>query len=244
LFDRDGLIAWTARPGGSSDIYLALFNARDRQPLDAARARFRAELRGAASIARIPIDIPITAGSRLVLVADDGQGRNGDHHAVVWADLRLAGPAGELHLADLDWVSATSRWGSVMRNAGPGGRSLMLAGEDVERGFGVHVKSVIEFLVPQGYARLVGAVGFEGPKPPAKDTDRARCLVFVEPPEPSAPSAGLTLSVTAEDLGVEGSLHVKDLWSGEDLGASDRVLEATVPWHGARLLRVSTARQQ
>ena len=40
LFDRDGLVAWTARPG-SRDRYLALFNTRDRFPLDLPYARLR-----------------------------------------------------------------------------------------------------------------------------------------------------------------------------------------------------------
>jgi alpha-galactosidase len=37
-FDRDGLVAWTARVPGSSDQYLALFNTRDRYPLGAPAA--------------------------------------------------------------------------------------------------------------------------------------------------------------------------------------------------------------
>jgi hypothetical protein len=35
LFDRDGLVAWTASVPGSPDRYLALFNTRDRFPLGA-----------------------------------------------------------------------------------------------------------------------------------------------------------------------------------------------------------------
>ncbi len=244
LFDRDGLIAWTARPEGSSDRYLALFNARDRQPLDPARARFTAELRGGSTAPRVAIDVPVTPGARLVLVADDGHGGNGDHHAVVWAELELIGAAGKLRLGDLEWLSATSRWGSVMSDAGPAGRSLLLAGEGVERGFLVHIKSVIEFLVPEGYTRLVGAVGFEGPRPPAKDTDVARCMVFIEPREPSAPSEGVAIAVTCAELGHAAPIQVKDLWSGVDLGSFATAFEATVPWHGARLLRVSGARRK
>jgi alpha-galactosidase len=240
LFDRDGLIAWLARPEEGEDRYLALFNARDRQPLDPARARFTAQLGGVAGDQRFAFDVAVTPGSRLVLVADDGDGGNGSHHAVVWADPVLSGPAGALRLGDLPWLSATSRWGSVMRDVGPGGRALRLAGADVPRGFGVHVKSAIEFVVPEGYARLAGACGFEGAL--AKDAGRrARCQVFVEPSTVSAPSAGLPITVTLEEIGVAGPVRVRDLWRREELGQVDGMIEATVPWHGARLLGLSRA---
>jgi hypothetical protein len=175
----------------------------------------------------------------LLLVADDGEGGNGGHHAIVWEDPVLTGAAGELSLRDLPWVRATSRWGSVMRDRGPGGRALLLAGREVGRGFGVHTKSLIEFVVPAGYTRLSGACGFEGPTPPTGSAERARCLVFVEPPEPDAPSPGLPMAVTAAELGLEGPIQVRDLWSGEDYGRFDASIEATVPWHGARLFRVA-----
>jgi alpha-galactosidase len=238
LFDRDGLIGWLARPEDGEGNYLALFNARDRQPLDPAKARFTAQLGDAASDQSFGFDVDVTPGSRLVLVADDGDGGNGGQHAVVWADPVLTGPAGELRLGDLPWVKATSRWGNVQRDTGPGGRVLRLAGADVQRGFGVHIKSAIEFVVPEGYTRLAGACGLEGAPPPASSR-RARCLVFVEPSSVSAPIAGLPITVTLEELGVVGPVRVRDLWHRAELGQVDASIEAIVPWHGARLFRLT-----
>jgi alpha-galactosidase len=240
LFDRDGLIAWIARPEAGNDRYLALFNARDRQPLDPARARFSTPLDERASDPRRGFEVEVSPGSRLVLVADDGEGGNGGQHAVVWADPRLSGPLGELRLGELPWVKATTRWGNVMRDTGPGGRALRLAGADVKHGFGVHTKSVIEFVVPEGYQRLTGACGFEG-TPSAASDRRARCLVFVEPATPSAPSEGLPIAVALDELGIGAPVRVRDLWRREDLGPVSEKLEVTVPWHGARLFRLSAS---
>jgi hypothetical protein len=240
LFDHDGLIAWVARPETGHDRYLALFNARDRQPLDPAKARFVADLDERAIDQRFSFRLEVTPGSRLALVADDGEGGNGGQHAMVWAEPRLSGPAGERRLGDLPIVKATSRWGNVMRDTAPGGRALRLAGTNVEHGFGAHIKSVIEFRVPEGYDELTGACGFEDAPRPGS-TPRARCLIFVEPGAPSAPSEGLPITVALEELGIGGPLQVRDLWRREDLGPVDSTLEATVPWHGARLFRLSAS---
>ena len=44
LFDHDGLVAWTANVPGSPDRYLALFNTRDRFPLDLRTPAFASPL--------------------------------------------------------------------------------------------------------------------------------------------------------------------------------------------------------
>lgn len=227
LFDRDGLIAWLAQPEGSNDRYLALFNARDRRPLDAARARHTTLFSAADAHERAPFDVPLQPGARLALVADDGEGGSGAHRAVLWADPVLSGPAGERPLVELDWLHATSRWGSVRRERGDGARA-----------FGVHTKSVIEFEVPEGYTRLRGACGLEGPSQ-SQAVDRTRCMIFVEPGETDTPSPGLPLSVSAAELGLAGPLQVRDLWRGADLGSFETEFTATLPWHGAGLYRVA-----
>jgi alpha-galactosidase len=238
LFDRDGLIAWCARPEGTDDRYLALFNARDREPLDPAHARFVVSLSGAQAAARHAIDVAVEPGGRLLLVADDGNGGDDGHHAVVWDDPLLHdGPGGTLPLGELAWLRATSRWGSVMRNDGPGGRALELGGSRCTRGLGVHIKSLIELEVPAGYRRLTASCGFEGPAARAAQA-RARCLVFVAPREPSEQGVGMPLAVTWEELGLEGPARARDLWSGEELGSFATGIELTIPWHGARLLRI------
>jgi alpha-galactosidase len=65
-----------------------------------------------------------------------------------------------------------------------------------------------------------------------------------EPPEPArqgeaAAGPGLAISVRSTELGLEGAMQVRDLWRGQDLGRFDAAFAATVPWHGARLFRIS-----
>ncbi|MEO8181727.1 MAG: GrpB family protein [Deltaproteobacteria bacterium] len=240
LFDRDGLVAWSARPEGTRERYVALFNTRDRQPIDPGAACFSALLRGGARAQRHPIDVAVVPGARLRLVADDGSGGSGHQHAIVWAEVLLSGPSGKLRLGDLPWVKASTRWGDVSRDRGPDGRALQLAGQDIAHGFGVHTKSSLEFEVPEGYTRLTGACGFAGAAAPPRDEVPSRCLVFVLPREPEDPSAGLAVTVTARELGLEGPIRVRDLWRRDDLGSFQMGFEALVPWHGARLFRVQS----
>jgi hypothetical protein len=79
LFDRDGLVAWTASVPGSADRYLALFNTRDRFPLDPQVARLhRAPLVTRATAGRgVPSTWTSQGRARLVLVADGGPRRHG-----------------------------------------------------------------------------------------------------------------------------------------------------------------------
>jgi hypothetical protein len=240
LFERDGLIAWVATAPHGEDKYLALFNARDPRPLLEHEAVFTAELRGGAdALSTQLIDVPVVAGSRLMLVADDGHGGNGGHHAVVWGEPVLSGPSGDLSLTELDWVHATSRWGSVLKNQTGSGGKLVLGGRPLDRGLGVHIKSVIVFEVPAGYTRFVAECGFEGHGALRAPASRARCLVFHQAPVSVPQPAGLPITVTARELGWEGSISVRDLWQGRELGSFEQAFTQVVPWHGAALLRIS-----
>jgi len=210
LFDDDGLIAWAAT-GASGDTYLALFNARDRHPLSAERRVFDAVLEGGAHAFQTALlDVAVEAGTIIELVADDGKGGNGGHHAVVWGDPVLMGPAGELSLLDLPWEHASSRWGSVTRYRAPGERQLLLGGRPLDRGVLVHTKSVIGVRVPPGYDRLVCECGFEGSVLPLAAGPLARCAVYREAgvrdgigETPHPPLAGAIVTVPFAALGFE-----------------------------------------
>jgi hypothetical protein len=66
LFDRDGLVAWTASVPGSRDRYLALFNTRDRFPLDLTSPAFTSPLVTRATPGRgVPIDVDVAGLFRI-----------------------------------------------------------------------------------------------------------------------------------------------------------------------------------
>ncbi|HTV23369.1 MAG TPA: NPCBM/NEW2 domain-containing protein [Polyangiaceae bacterium] len=264
VFDDDGLVAWTAT-GATGERYLALFNARDRFPLNDERRIFEAALDGGAHAFQTAlVDVSVAPGTIIQLVADDGRGGNGDHHAVVWGDPVLQGPAGEVSLLDLPWEHATSRWGSVTSYRAPGERELLLGGRPLDRGLLVHTKSVIALRVPEGYERLVAECGFEGTSLPRGEGSSSRCAVYRE--LDSSPNigetqrsseAGATISVNLDTLGLELDAggasasttasasaarpvraHVVDVWTGADLGVFEAVFSTTIPWHGVGLFRL------
>lgn len=249
LFERDGLFAWVARASGSEDVYLALFNARDRAPLALERAVFVGELRGGShALETLLVDVPVTPGSRLSLVADDGDVADDTtsrgQHAVVWGEPILRGPSGDLSLTELAGLLATSRGGRVRKNQTEAGHPLLLGGRPLDAGLAVHTRSVISFQVPVGYTRLIAECGFEGHTLPERDASRSRCLVFDETPERASGSAGegCLITVTARELGFEGPVTVHDLWEERELGAADGVIGEIVPWHGCALFRVAPRR--
>ena len=245
LFDKSGLIAWTALPATGDDVYLAVFNTRDRQPLEAERAVFQGELLGGVSAYHtLHVEAELTPGAALVLVVDDGRGGNGEPHAVVWGEPVLEGiGGGVLALTEHPWAHATSRWGNVQKDQTAGGRPLTLGGRPLDRGLLVHSKSVIEFDVPPGYSRFVAECGFESSTRPLDDRARSRCLVFSHTPDARLPERGLTIEVSAAELGFAGQLSVRDLWSGADLGTFEGSFSPSIAWHGSGLFRVSGARK-
>lgn len=239
LFSREGHIAWIANVPKSNDLYLALFNARDRYLLDESRAAF-----GSGLVTRetpghaVPIVVEIKGAKKLFLiVTDGGDGIFADH--ANWVEPRLVGPRGELRLTDLQWKSATTGWGEVSARVGAGGQPMRVDGHDVTYGIGTHATSVIEFALPEGYThfRSMGALDDGGTLLASGAT--VRFLVFTENPYSEQQNAGI--SVPLQDLGFRGEYRIRDLWQRKDLGHFANGFAPEVPWHGARLYRVSIA---
>ncbi|QDU66156.1 NPCBM/NEW2 domain-containing protein [Engelhardtia mirabilis] len=71
-------------------------------------------------------------------------------------------PLPQLHLSDLDWLSATSGWGGdPRRDQSIEGRPLSLDGEAFARGIGTHAESDIVFALEPGYGRFVAVAGLD-----------------------------------------------------------------------------------
>jgi hypothetical protein len=118
----------------------------------------------------------------------------------------------------------------------------VLGGRPLDRGLGVHIKSVIVFEVPAGYTRFVAECGFEGHSLLREPLSRARCLVFNQTPMTAPQQTGLPVTVTGHELGCEGPIVVRDLWQGRELGTFEQGFTQIVPWHGAALLRITPAK--
>jgi alpha-galactosidase len=47
-----------------------------------------------------------------------------------------------------------------------------------------------------------------------------------------------TISVSWDQIGLNGPQHIRDLWRQQDIGASGRGYSTIVPWHGVKLIKV------
>jgi hypothetical protein len=240
LFRRDRRIAWVADVPDSSDKYLALFNARGREMVDLDLAIFDSGVVSPNSPSReVEIDVDVSGGGTLVLMADDADGDIFADH-VAWAEPRLVGPEGELKLTELDWNRANSGWRDVVKNRSPDGDPIEINGQTPAYGIGTHATSSIEFDLPPQYTRFRARAALDDGGVQLGRGATVRFLVFKESPFLDEPET--TISVNLADLGFEGPCRIRDLWSHEDLGVVRDAVSATIPSHGSVLYRLTPTR--
>jgi hypothetical protein len=242
LFDRDGLVAWTASVPGSRDQYLALFNTRDRFPLDLTSPVFTSPLVTRATPGRgVPIDVDVAGKARLVLVADGGPDGTGWDHAL-WTEPRLAMRDGsERRLTELPFTQASAGWGAVSTTQAPGGGPMTVAGRAVPYGIAAHARSLVEVALPAGAVRFRAFAALDDGADATAPAEAVSVLFSVHAlgAPASADAAGVTLRVRLAELGLRGRCAVRDLWERRDLGAVDAEIAAVVPWHGSALFRIA-----
>lgn len=240
LFNRDDLIAWTADVPGSKAKYLALFNARDQVPLTPQSAVYRSELLSRAAHSKPQnVDLDITGAARLVLVIDDGGDGNTVDHGV-WAEPTLVDAQGRTQrLTDLKWLRAAGGWGQVSTAKAPSGKPMSVGGKAVPFGIAGHAKSIIEYELPKGMVRLRTQVALDDAALAAKEGGTVRFMIFTARPGGNLDLPGLPIEASFAELGLPQKVQVRDLWTHKDLGTMQGKMSPVVPWHGARLFKLS-----
>jgi alpha-galactosidase len=242
LFDRDGLVAWTASVSGSNDRYLALFNTRDRFPLDLSSPVFASPLVTRATPGRgVPVDVDVAGKARLVLVADGGPDGTGWDHAL-WVEPRvLMRDGSELRLTDLPFTQASAGWGEVSTKRAPGGGPMAVAGRAVPYGIAAHARSLVEAALPAGAVRFRATAALDDGADATAPSQAVSVLFSVHALGAPAPAdaAGVTVRASLAELGLRGPARVRDLWQRRDLADADTEIAAVVPWHGAALFRIA-----
>lgn len=243
LFDRGGLIAWTANVPASPDRYLALFNTRDRFPLDLRSPVFTSPLVTRATPGHaVEVDADIRGHARLVLVVDGGEDGSGWDHAL-WTEPRLLMEDGsERRLTGERWMQASAGWGDVSTERSSSGGPMRVEGRPIPDGIAAHARSLIEYSLPPSAVRFRATGALDDGALTQATGATVRFLVYALPPAPPADAAGQSITVSLADLGLRGRCLVRDLWSRQALPPVDRELTATVPWHGAVLFRLSPQR--
>ena len=236
----DGLVAWVADVPGTSDRYLAVFNARDQVSLDPAKATYTSPL-----VTREPrnravtIDVELKDAVKLVLVADDGgDNKNFDH--AIWAEPTLGFADGhELRLTELKWIRGFAGYGEISREKAPSGKAMMAGGVPIEFGIAAHAPSLIEFDLPKGAKRFHARGVLDDAAVAQTRGGTLHFVVYAVPAAPEHSLPAIPVSIKLSDLGFTSSVRVRDLWEHKDLGEMENMFSPMVEWHGGRIYRVS-----
>ncbi|MFT3830147.1 MAG: glycoside hydrolase family 27 protein [Opitutaceae bacterium] len=226
LFDRAGLIAWTAKDPKTGDTYLALFNTRDRVPLVPENARHDSGALRSEAHRESTIDIDVRDGRALYLAADP-VGEFDGFVPVLWSQPRWVLADGtEQPLTAQPWTHADAQWDST---------KVAKDGDQV-RGLAAQAAAVIEYAVPAGAVRFRATVGIE---PQYNGPGAVRCLAVVGTEANTATGVGLPIEVDLAAFTGGSPVRIRDLWTHTDLGAHSGKFAPEVPFHGAKLYRLS-----
>ncbi len=225
LFDRDGLIAWTATDPANGDTYLALFNARDRVALSQKSARQYAATVSADSATPVKIDINVHDGRKIFLVTEPII-ESENSTLVFWQSPRVILADGtEQELTSKTWTRADAQWDSATLKKDAAGNVVSLT---------ALAPAVIEYALPAGATRFVATAGVD---PKAKVPVRIFTVVGTDTNEDMSP--GLSVEVNLTELTGFESVQIRDLWTGTERGEHRGNFAPIVPFHGAKLYRLS-----
>ncbi len=226
-FDREGLIAWTAKEPKSGDLYLALFNARDRVGLRPENARHDS---GAVSAAvASPIDIEVADGRSLFLVAEP-VGEFDGFVPVLWSRPRwVMADGSERVLTDETWTQADAQWDSAKVAKDEAGSV---------RGVSALAAAVIEYAVPAGAVRF-RASAIPDLKAGEEPAGPVRLFTVVGTAASTDNGPGVPVEVDLASFGAGAEWRIRDLWTHTDLGERRGTFAPVVPYHGAKLYRLT-----
>ncbi len=236
LAATNGVEIWV-KPLRDGSQAVGIFNRGRLTDIDEGRALFKSQLINRETPGNsVDIDLDITGAKKLWLVVDDGgDGFDCDH--ADWLNPRLSGPGGATNLTQIRWRSATAGWGKTMLNQSVAGSPLNVGGQDYADGIGTHSTSIIEYVLPPGYARFTARAGLDRSGVSQSGSGASvHFLVFTRDPRGAIPSGSVTLNF--RQLGLTGARQVRDLWLRQDLGRM-KSYTAELPPHGCVLLRVN-----
>lgn len=251
LWRKDGFAAWAARDTASGEHYLAVFNLRDRINLEEDNSAHPVTELSAESGACYEIDIDSSGSETLTLLAHPVY-RESPPVPVRWEHPRFVTITGEeipligckRLMADAQWdsvseIKADEREGDLAQE-----RDLAQGGEDLDACDYVRAlaSAAITYAVPQGAVRFLARVRVEG------DTGAVRVHTVLGRKGETDTRAALPVIIDLSEVDIwnaereEAAVKVRDLWSRMDIGTASGTLTIDVPFHGARLLKLTPLR--
>ena len=229
VFERDGLIAWTAKDPATGDTYLAVFNARDRVRLSEANTRQPSAVVTPDPKTATIIDTDLSGARKLFLVAEPLTEADGFTHVLWRAPHFVFADGSERPLSDFKWTRADSQWDSA---------AFKKDGEEKLQGLKAQAATIIEYPIPAGAVRFK-ATGLVEKQEYAEQGGKVRFLTVVGTEANEDKGPGLPVEVTLKELGLNGPQKVRDLWTHKELGEVKDTFSPVVPFHGARVFRLS-----
>ncbi|WP_221032131.1 glycoside hydrolase family 27 protein [Actomonas aquatica] len=230
LFDHDELIAWVADvpndPAGAK--YLAVFNARDRVRLLPEYADFISEPITAGQTEPLQLDLDVTGGTQVILTNLPGWDGPGQNPLVFSALTAHFADGRTVDLTAQGWSAVDSPWDAAGQHdatADAPARITMLA------------PSKVAFDLPTDATRFTATVHFEHPKGAQEET--LRLVAVVARATNTDTRASVPIPVDLNELGLNGPVAIRDLWTHQDLGEQTGTFAPEVPFHGAGLYRLT-----
>ncbi|MFN8207243.1 MAG: NPCBM/NEW2 domain-containing protein [Bacteroidales bacterium] len=240
LFRKDDLIAWTADDPATGDKFLAVFNAQDQLTIDEYGSLWKSGIiYKDQTPASVETDLDISGAGKLFLVVSDAGDEFSRHHAD-WISPQIYNERDTLNLTEMEWVKASSGRGLPGVNKSITGMPVMVDHIEYSNGFGTYANSIIEFDIPAGFSRFRVKAGLDE-EAVKKDFfgGNAQFLVFTRDPSgPPRPSVS-KIPVCLEEIGIQGSCIITDLWTGKPAGEFSGEFAPEIRRHAAGLYRVS-----
>lgn len=242
LFDHDDLVAWVADVPGTPDKYLAVFNRRGRVWLAPERAQFRSDVitrTAEGRAAEAPIDVDLKGATQLVLAIDPTEdGDAGDQ--ALWVEPRIEMADGsERRLSDLKWTHADALWDQVSTQHAPNGKPMRHGGKQVAYGLSTNGRAQVEYTLPEGAVRFRAVGTLDDAVVSDTSGGTVQFMVFAVKPADEGKAEGVRIPVSFADLGLNGTVRVRDLWAHRTLGRMSGEFAPVIAYHGAGLYRLS-----
>jgi alpha-galactosidase len=231
---------WVAEDSRNNNLYAALFYNADQQAIDESLALFTSSLLtykpGEQST---EINVNLEGAEKIYLVVSDGGDNNHWDHTN-WIEPKLTGSRGTLLLTDRKWLNASAGWGSVEINKTVFGNPLTVQNKEYTNGIGTHSNSIIEYEIPEGYDTFSAIAGLDKECLEHTEGATARFHVFTQNPFGYEPQDSLKMDLNVNDLGLNGTSKVRDLWAKKDIGEFSGKISLFVTNHGAKLIKIIT----
>lgn len=237
LFNEGDKIAWIADDLHSDARYVAVFFSPDQKPIQEKNAVWSSEpVTYKAGEQSVKLKVDIKGAKKLYLVVTNGGDDNNWDHAD-WIEPKLIGRNGVINLTDLKWVSASAGWGNATVDRSVAGNTLAVDGVEYANGIGTHANSIIEYDLPPGYDVFTALAGLDRECVSHTEGATVRFHVFTQNPFGSVSEDSTRIAIHCAQLGLQGPVIVRDLWTQRDLQYGDEIV-LSIPKHGSRLLKI------